>query len=76
VALLAHLLVSPQADTLWEAVYTPVDAENRPAFLEQTDGVSFAKEQLGVQLIAVANDIKYYLDLSMFEETNIGSVAA
>lgn len=65
VALMAHLLVHELATPLWESIHSSVDAANRPAYLEQTDGVPAAKEAIGNQLISVANTIRNDLDTTM-----------
>ena len=39
IALLAHLLVDPEAENLWIAISDPVSDENVPAYLETTAGL-------------------------------------
>lgn len=56
-ALLAHLLVHDSATDLWEAISTPVDSASRPAFLEQTSGVSYSRKENGLKLISIGNMI-------------------
>jgi hypothetical protein len=73
---MAHLLVHDSATPLWEQVTANVDASDRPAFLDQTDGAASAKLKIGDLLISVANGIKHNLDDTMFSAEYIGAEAS
>ena len=73
---MAHLLVHPDATALWENIDRTVSEEDRPAFLDQTGGVTSSREADGEALIALAAVIKDSLDLSMFSAANIGEAPA
>jgi hypothetical protein len=76
VALMAHLLVHELATPIWEAINQQVNVADRPAFLEQTDGVSSSKEANGNQLISIANSIKSSLDLTFLNVEHCGAEAS
>jgi len=48
VAMMAHLLVSDRATPLWEKLNAPVSGPNRPAQLDQTDGIKGMRSDVGV----------------------------
>ncbi len=73
VALMAHLLIHPLATALWESVYTATTAADRPAQLDNTDGIASSKLADADALVAVANTIKDTLDSSRFVPDHIGA---
>lgn len=73
---MAHLSVHPDATHLWEIAFSHVSANNRPAYLEQTDGVGHQKIQAGNLLLNLAEKIKENLDLSRFNAAYCGFEAA
>ena len=66
VAMMAHLLVHENALPLWEKLHqTPAQAD-RPAILDQTDGVAGNRLDIAERLLSVAETIKEDLDLALF----------
>ena len=73
---MAFLLIDESATAIWENISNPVASADRPAFLDQTDGVGWSKASDGLQLIEIANRIKDDLDMSRFQSEHIGAEAA
>jgi hypothetical protein len=73
---MAFLLVDDAATALWETLNTPVSANDRPPYIEQTDGITNSKKNIGLQLIAVSETMKHSVDTSLFSTAHIGVEAA
>jgi hypothetical protein len=76
VALMAHLVVHPDAVQLWTQLADGVPAENRPAGLDQ---MVRPRDQILTELVALSEELKRQFDpfdLSPFSEANIGADAA
>jgi hypothetical protein len=69
---MAHLVVSDLATALWEAISNNVSERDRPAFLDQTDGVSHSRTSNYDGLIAVADILKQDLDMTAFTVDRMG----
>lgn len=69
---MAHLVVSDLATSLWEAISNNVSERDRPAFLDQTDGVSHSRTSNYDRLIAVAETLKQDLDMTAFSVDRMG----
>lgn len=72
---MAHLVVSPLATSLWEAISSNVPEGQRPAFLDQTDGVGHSRTANYEALIAVAETVKEDLDMTAFSVDRLGTDA-
>ena len=72
---MAHLVVSDLATSLWEAISNNVSERDRPAFLDQTDGVSHSRTSNYDGLIAVAETLKQDLDITAFSVDRMGAEA-
>ena len=76
VAMMAHLLVHERALPLWEKLHqTPAQAD-RPAMLDQTDGVAGNRQDIAERLLNLADIIKDDLDLSRLQPDHCGAEAA
>ena len=62
---MAHLVVNDLAAALWEAISNNVSERDRPAFLDQIDGVSHSRTSNYDGLIAVADILKQDLDMQL-----------
>ena len=60
------------ATSLWEAISNNVSEKDRPAFLDQTDGVSHSRTSNYDCLIAVAETLKQDLDMTAFSVDRMG----
>jgi len=70
---MAHLVISPLATTLWEAISSNVLEAQRPAFLDQTDGVAHSRSANYEALVAVAETVKEDLDMTNFTLDRLGT---
>ena len=76
VAMMAHLLVHEKALPLWEQLHqTPAQAD-RPAILDQTDGVAGNRLDIAERLLSLVEVIKEDLDLSRLQPDHCGAEAA
>ena len=76
VAMMAHLLVHEKALPLWEQLHqTPAQAD-RPAMLDQTDGVAGNRQDIAERLLSLVEVIKEDLDLSRLQPDHCGAEAA
>ena len=76
VALMAHLLVHEKALPLWEKLHESPSHGDRPAMLDQTDGLAGNRQDIAERLLSVAEVIKEDLDLSRFVSDHCGAEAA
>ena len=74
--LYAYLQVDDRATSLWEELHTPRESETRPTMFEHTNGVKHDKNVIGFKLLAVADEIKNQVDLSLFSVNHVGAEAA
>ena len=70
---MAHLLVHPSCSALWESIYTAPATADRPAALDNTDGIVHSKLTDAQAILSVENTIKDDLDLSMFTVQHVGA---
>ena len=73
---MAHLVVSDKATALWEALHRTASGPDRPAMLDQTDGLQGNKQDIADRLLSVAGAIKDDLDLSVFSVDHCGAEAS
>jgi hypothetical protein len=66
-------LIDPRATALWESIYSASSADQRPARLDNTDGIASSKLIDADALVAVANSIKDDLDVSKFVPEHVGA---
>ena len=76
VAMMAHLLVHEKATPLWEKLHETPAAGDRPAMLDQTDGLAGNKQDIAERLLSLVEVIKEDLDLSRLQPDHCGAEAA
>ena len=76
VAMMAHLLVHEKALPLWEKLHQTTANADRPAVLDQTDGVAGNRLDIAERLHSLVEVIKEDLDLSFFLPEHCGAEAA
>lgn len=78
IALLAWLVVSDSATSIWEELQKEVDPNIKPQLLDQMNGINGWKTKLFEKLCSVGEAIKLgsEIDFSLFDENHIGTEAA
>ncbi len=70
---MAHLLVHPSScSALWESIYSAPPSADRPAALDNTEGIAHSKLTDAQAILSVGNTIKEDLDLSMCTVQHVG----